>query len=370
KIDHIMKILIVGAGPIGCYIGQLLKRQAPHIEVKLIEEHAEIGKPVHCAGLVSKDVITDLKITLDQDCVINQINGAEFLFDHNSFKINRENVAVVIDRVRFDQALSKGLDIDCNTRFVGLEKNSKGYLVETDQGDYYADIVIGADGAHSTVRKAGGFKEELELLRGVQFRIRVPHQDHNVVKVYLKKPFFAWFISENPDIIRAGIISENPYHDLMDLLKAQAIEGEIIEKFAGLLPLGRCGTQRGSIFLVGDAACQVKPLTHGGIYYGMRCAEILVDCIVKDKLADYERLWKGRFEREIQIAHKVKTVYQHLSDKNLENVFCFLKDNVDVLEKFGDFENHSKVISIFLKNPRLKTLLGKIFIDIVKDIPL
>lgn len=362
-----MNILIIGAGPIGCYTARLLKKRNPNINITLIEEHGQIGKPVHCAGLVSKSVFTEMELDIDDNIIINRIDGAEIFLNGESFKIRRKDVALVIDRARFDSALGDGLKVDFNTRFVGIENNKNGYLVETDKGEYYADIVIGADGANSSFRRAGGFKEDIEQLRGVQFRIRYDKCNNNLVRVYLRIPFFAWIIPESQNVIRAGIISDNPYHDLNEFLQEEKIKGEILEKFAGVVPVGKCSTQNNKLFLVGDAACQVKPLTHGGIYYGMRCAEILVDCITNGKLSNYENTWRRKFEKEIDIGLKAKKLYKGLSQENISKVFALLKKNVGLLERFGDFENHSKVISVIIKNPRLQGLLGRIFIGILKD---
>lgn len=363
-----MKILIIGAGPVGCYTARLLEQNCPDFDIEIIEEHTEIGKPIHCAGLVSRDVLSQIKIPLEEDVVINHIDGAEFNFAGDSFKINRKDAALVIDRQRFDCALGMGLKVNLDTKFMGIEKEGSGYLVETDKGEYYADIVIGADGANSALRKTGVFKEDIEYLRGVQFRLRCDKCNKNFVRVYLKNPFFAWIIPEREDTIRAGIISDNPYHDLMQFLKENSMEGEILEKFAGVVPLGKCATQNGNLVLVGDAACQVKPLTHGGVYYGMRCAEVLVDCVTNNRLSDYEELWQAKFGREIQIGLKIKQIYQRLSDDNMLRIFNLLKNNVDLLERFGDFENHSKVISAIIKDHRLQGFLGKILINIVKDL--
>jgi len=363
-----MKVLIVGAGPIGCYTAQLIKRKSKAHEVHLIEEHAEIGRPVHCAGLVSKDVFSEMKVGIDNATVINRIDGAEFFLDGKSFSIRRQDVACVIDRAQFDAALGEGLHVDFNTKFVGIEQHNGGFLIETDKGEFYADVLIGADGANSSVRKVGAFREDIEFLRGVQFRIRQRIGGHNFVRVYLRKPFFAWVIPESAEIVRVGIISRSPYHDLAEFLKEVRIDGEIIEKFGGLVPLGECQSQQGNVILVGDAACQVKPLTHGGIYYGMRCAEVLADCLCTDTLHEYEKRWRQKFNKEIRIGLKVRRIFERLSFNAMEEVFCLFREHADILEQYGDFENHSKVISALVKNPRLQTLFGKILINIIKDV--
>ncbi|MCM8783106.1 MAG: NAD(P)/FAD-dependent oxidoreductase [Candidatus Omnitrophica bacterium] len=359
-----MRIMIVGAGPIGCYLARLLKRDR-NLDIKIIEEHSSLGRPIHCAGLVSRDVFRDSRIALNHKSIMNTIDGAQIFFGKESFLIRRSSVALVIDRERFDHYLGEGLKIDFNTRFLGLEKNNRGLLVETDKGEFMTDILIGADGANSTVRKTCGFKENIEYLRGVQFRIKYKVKK-NFVRVYLKRPFFAWVIPESEEVVRAGIISYNPYRDLLDFLKENEIKGPVLEKFAGLVPLGTCQTQKEGVFLVGDAACQVKPLTQGGIYYGMRCAEILADCILKKKPHAYESSWHKRFEKEIRIGLKIRKAYLVLNKDELLRIFQLLKRNRVLLEKFADFENHSKIFSVLTHTFGLKNLLGRILLNIIK----
>jgi len=364
------RILIIGAGPIGCYAARLLKEKGGDSQVVVIEEHSGIGRPIHCAGLVGRNVFSEMKIDFKahDGVMLNRIDGAEVFFDGESFKIKRKEVAMVIDREKFDRYLGEGLKVDFNTRFVGVENEGNGYLVETDRKEYYADIVIGADGANSALRKMGGFRENIEYMRGVQFRMKYNDCEKNFVQIHLKNPFFAWVIPENEKIVRVGIISDNPYHDLTKFLKERGIEGEILEKFAGVVPFGSCVTQNANLILVGDAACQVKPLTQGGIYYGMRCAEILTDCILENRIMDYGHECKRRFGKEMEIGLKVRQIYHDLNPMDAKKLFAILRDNAEIIEKFGDFENHSKVLSLIIKDTRLQVLLGKVLFGLFKDI--
>lgn len=365
-----MKVLIVGAGPIGCYTARLLKQRSRSLKVLIIEEHPELGRPIHCAGLVGKRVFEETKVPIDEGAIINRIDGARLWLDDDSFQIKKKDVALVIDRERFDRFLGKGLDIVYNTKFVGLEKEGSGYLVETDKGEIYADIIIGADGATSSVRKAVGLEKGVSYHRGVQFRIAKFQRKSSFVEVYIKKPSFAWIIPEDTQVVRIGVICENPYHDLQCFLREKGFNGDILDKFAGMIPVGNCQTQIGNLALVGDAACQVKPLTHGGIYYGMRCAEILAGCIFEGRIHDYEKEWRQRFEREIHVGSKVKTLYGRLSEEDLLKVFGLLKKSRFLLERFGDFEDHVKVMSKLLKIPRFQKYLVRILPTIIKDIVL
>ena len=100
----------------------------------------------------------------------------------------------------------------------------------------------------------------------------------------------------------------------------------------------------------------------------MRCAEILVDCIINDRLADYQKQWQAKFSREIEIGLKIRKLYSSLSEDNLVRMFSLLKKNKAVLEELGDFENHSKVVYTLIKNADFRSLLGDIFFHIFKDL--
>ena len=106
-----MKIVIVGAGPVGCYTAQLLKNY--NIKTRIIEEDKEVGKPIRCAGLVGRQVFEKTLLPLSKSSIINRIDGASFFYGDDNFQIKREGVAYVIDRARFDKDISEGLEVEC-----------------------------------------------------------------------------------------------------------------------------------------------------------------------------------------------------------------------------------------------------------------
>ena len=355
------KIVIIGAGPIGCFTAQILKKYG--FDTLLVEEHNEIGKPIHCTGLVGSKVFDEKRpVSISSASIINTINGAMIHHDNQSFSVERKRVAYVIDRERFDKDMSKGLPILFENKVLGLENSGSGYIVETNKDEIYADIVIGADGANSVARKF--LKEDVNAThsKGVQFRMKMKPRRKDMVEVYVKQPSFFWVVPETENIVRIGTISENPYKDLQKFLKEHKMRGEIIERFGGLVSTGICNkTVRDNVALVGDAACQVKPLTYGGVYFGLNAASILADCIKKDRLCDYDMLWKKELLLEIRIGLKVKQVYDSLSEKEMQEIYKLMKTQKTVIEKMGDFENHSRLVFEILKNPSSYPHIGGIF---------
>ncbi|MCX5706667.1 MAG: NAD(P)/FAD-dependent oxidoreductase [Candidatus Omnitrophica bacterium] len=345
------RIIIIGAGPIGCYTAQLLKLSG--FDPILIEEHQEVGRPVHCTGLVGNKVFDDKKpYGISRGSIINTINGATIYFQDKSFTIQRDRVAYVIDREQFDKELSKGLDILYQNKFLGIEKNRLGYTIETDKDNFSADIVIGADGANSLTRNIVNARQEVGSYKGVQFRMKLKVKNKDHVEVFLKKSSFFWIVPEVEEVVRIGTISDNPYNDLLSFIKDKKIDGQILEKFGGMVSIGICEqTVKENIALVGDAACQQKPLTYGGVYFGLKSAQILADCIKNDTLDSYDELWKKELALEIKIDLKVREIYNSLNQLELSNLFGLIKEQKALIEKMGDFDSHSQLLLEIIKTP-------------------
>jgi len=408
-----MEIVIVGAGPIGCYTAQLLKKCGIS-SFRIIEEHHEVGRPVRCAGIVGKPVFEDSLIPLSRSSILNQINGALFFYKGDSFKIERRGVALVVDREKFDKELSRGLEVEYGKRLLEIEEEGEGdrsgsgegnrYRLKTNQGDIWADMVIGADGPQSQVRKfidSKGIKAKREssgakkdngnasegtgssfssggrtnFYKGVQYRIKLDYSEklglkdeffsRELTRVYMQEgvPFFVWIIPEGDGIIRLGVIANNGRRELERVIEEEGIKGEIIDRLAGIIPIGLCQSVYEKVAVVGDAARQVKPLTGGGIYYGMRAAEILVECIQEGELAEYDKRWKSKFGREIKFGLWARKVYERLNkdEHELEDIFSLFRENAEFIERAANFENHSLLFRKAFKRPKIFVEAGKIF---------
>jgi flavin-dependent dehydrogenase len=210
----------------------------------------------------------------------------------------------------------------------------------------------------------------MKLYRGYQYRVKNTPKHQNRVEVHYIKPFslFSWVIPEGNGTIRVGTISDkNPFQDLNLLMEKLKIEGEIVEKNAGTIPIGTCELVRGNAALVGDAACQIKPITSGGIYYGMKAAELLADAIREGNLASYSKKWQEEYEQEIRVCLLVRNILENMGEDVLKRVFSYVKDNAGLIEKIGDFENHSSVLWSLVLNPRTYPTIGSLLFGMVKN---
>ncbi len=88
--------------------------------------------------------------------------------------------------------------------------------------------------------------------------------------------------------------------------------------------------------MVGDAAGQVKPTTGGGIYHGLLCADIAADTLHQalkgdnlsgKTLANYQRRWRKKLGRELEIGYYARKFYERLSDRQVDRIFDLIKSH-------------------------------------------
>ena len=378
-----MRILIVGAGPVGCYTAQLLKERGYHSV--LLEEHTMLGKPVHCAGIVSREVLTLIEPFISIDAIKSRIDN----FSINTpweepFSINKEGIAVVLNREKIDSSLGKGLDVRLGERVSSIKRKNGTYMVSTERGrEYEADVLIGADGANSIVRKyfldnyvGRDIKNDtsLDYYFGLQYQIKLddsnPVINHNEIGVFFNStiPFFIWIIPEKGHSMRIGVLVNNGKKTLTDFMREQEIEGRIEKVFTGKIPVGFIPTSSDSIALVGDAACQIKPLTGGGLSFGLQSARILADCIKEDKLEQYDSRWKKKFGPEIRFGMKARKIYENLDESQRGEIFKLFKKNSDFIENIVDYDRHSKLFREAFRQPRILLDAGKVFLLYLEDL--
>ena len=77
-----MQTVIIGGGAIGNFLA--LKLTEKKIKPIVIEEHEKIGEPIHCTGLISKNI--DNLIDIPKRLIKNKIRGARFFSKNSSFK--------------------------------------------------------------------------------------------------------------------------------------------------------------------------------------------------------------------------------------------------------------------------------------------
>jgi len=96
--------------------------------------------------------------------------------------------------------------------------------------------------------------------------------------------------------------------------------------------------------IVGDAACQAKASTGGGVYTGLVASKICADTAILALEADdfsrrflsrYHRNWKKAIGKELKRGLHFHRLFRELDDKQTEDIFSLL-DNDDILELISE----------------------------------
>ncbi len=380
-------VVVVGAGPAGAVASKYAARNGAR--TLLIEEHASIGSPVQCTGLISTAALAECEIG-EWGFVLARMKGA-FVYapDGEELIVRGKGVkAYVIDRKVFDRVLAEssldeGVDILLKTRFTGMGGGKISVISSGEREEIQAGVIIGADGIQSSVGRTAGIPRCEKFLSGVQFEAPYAASDPGFVEIFtgnnIAPGFFAWAVPFG-DMARIGL-AKNPggfaaQHYLENLLKHPVIalryRGSRTEHVVGGIPLGPPDrTVKDNVMLVGDAAGQVKPTSGGGVYMGAVCAKIAGEVAARaackeTRLEEYEKRWRSAVGRELAIGMRIHKSLGKLSDENLNEFIAFLnKPEIrDCITEYGDMDHPSVLLQKLISRGdkmQLIKLLGVAF---------
>jgi len=379
-------VVVVGAGPAGSMAAKYAAKAGAR--VLMIEEHATIGLPVQCAGLISTRAYEgcELPETLSKHAIrgahIHAPGGRVLRVD------GKRTMAYVIDRGELDrtmtlEALKSGVASIVKTRFTGLRrKEDRLFVTAISHGEpieIQTTVLIGADGVQSAVGRLAGLDRVQSVLTCAQAEVYTDIVDPDFVELYVGQDvapgFFAWAIPTQWGTVRIGLCSSERsievLNSLIEYISPRSATS-LVRFSAGAIPIGppACTVTDG-ILIVGDAAGQVKPTSGGGIYPGTLCAKIAGAVAAqavkqgdtsKNALMTYDKLWRSEVGRELFTGLRIRDGLDKLSDDDLDYVIEALDDEqmLDVISRYGDMDHPSIVLRKLLfstKAPRLLKLI-------------
>ncbi|RJX15739.1 NAD(P)/FAD-dependent oxidoreductase [Candidatus Bathyarchaeota archaeon] len=389
------EVVVVGGGPIGCRVAYLTSKNG--WKTLLIEEHKQVGKPVHCTGKIYVKAFKEFE--LPKESIVNEVKGAYFYSPNNfSFKISKSKIdSYIVDREIFDlkmveKAVDAGTHLMMETKCYDLTKNVDGYVLRSkyknEKIELKAKIVVDAEGWNPILSKKLGLYEETTYLKGLQYEmLDVDLNNEKFVEVYFGKQFFpgffGWIVPVRDGKARVGLCinpkytSSPPSYYLRKALKDHPIisrktrKAKIVKIFGGIIPIHRFPRKSfvGRFILVGDSAGHVKSTTGGGLYFGLKAAtiagEVICECLEKNmkNLGLYKKKWKI-WEKELKFTSFARKILDEFSDKELNKVLRLIGEDKKFLSKIEDkcsSQNQSQVFRLMITNPNLMLKFSRYF---------
>ena len=361
-------ITIIGAGPAGSYLAYLLANQGR--KVTIVEEHDTIGKPVQCTGIVTHSI--EKFFRLKNEVIAKRLDKVIVVSKNNRISVDVDEI--VMWRDKFDRfvtgmAEDEGAEILLGHKFMGFSGKNLIKVRDKKNGrikEIQTEIIVGADGPYSSVAKAAGMESNSKNYIGMQAKVKVD-MDTSSFETYFGADFpnfFGWCVPESEGIARLGIGSfENAQHYFYKFLKARTGNEEVLCWESGLIPLynPKKRLQKENVYLIGDAATQVKATTGGGIIPSLKAAQTLCDCILNKK--NYDNEFKKQSGRELLLHLRIRNILNKFSDKDYDLLLDLMnQDKIrKILKKYDRDTPIPLVMNLLLKEPRFIYFSKKLF---------
>lgn len=322
--------IIIGAGPSGATAAYHLAKKGHSV---FILEKASLPRYKPCGGGVSPiiqswfDFDFSPAISLKSNTVYCTWNHKDEVtvidLGNNPIWMVRRDI---FDHFLVKQALKQGAILKDKTEVKGIEFDSDGWLVNTENEQFKGRYLIGADGAKGLTAKWLGFGKQKKSVVGA-LELEIPADKVENTETYfefgLVQHGYAWnFPKADGYSIGAGGFAKNR--------KAQSFH-KIIDNYTGLFNLNmKEGCEHGhpialwdgfqklhteNALLAGEAACVVDPFTAEGIrpsiYSGLKASEAISQALSGDinALARYSDIMAEEWGKEMQWAQRLASVF-------------------------------------------------------------
>jgi geranylgeranyl reductase family protein len=374
-------VIIVGGGPAGLYSGLRLA-QAGH-QVALYEEHADIGRPVHCTGVLAKDAFD--VFGLPGNAVLNQLSTVRFfapsgeMVEHSTPDVQ----AVVIDRAIFDRQLaeraeSAGVAVH-RARVTSVDVERDGVTVTAGGVEERGRVILLACGASYMLQRRLGLGLPRLMLQSAQAEL--PADRLGPVEVRFGADIapggFAWAVPvqrQDRTFVRVGVMCDGDasrhYRLMLDWVASRwGVQPEGPQPRQKILPLAPIERTYGErVLAVGDAAGLVKPTTGGGIYYSLLSGQLAADTLSaalrsdqlhRDSLFAYEKAWRKHLGSELRWQLILRRIAQRMSDADIDSLFELAETDgiIPLVRRTATFNRHREFIIALLKHPPARRVL-------------
>ena len=365
-------VLVIGGGPVGSHVAKGLAGRGHAVAV--LEKGSGENKKICCTGIISKKCYHSY--LQDKNLIIKSGKSAR-VYSPSGRLLNishDEEQAYIINRTELDPVMAAdaeraGAEYRHNHNVKNLEilkdRIRIDYEIDGRRQTTDARMAVIACGFNTGLFKRTRSGKPHDYVIGTQ--IEVDHRGVEQIEMYtgrhIAPGYFGWLVPLDDKKALAGLMSKhspNKYlKAFLSLLKEQGkidVNGNA-PAYRGITLQPRGKTYGERFIVVGDAAGHVKPLTGGGIYFGLLCADIAVDNIDRalkegnlraSGLAPYEKEWKRKLGKELRICRLAQGFYARLNNSQLDRLFD-INNNSGIVDEIIasdelDFDFHSRVI--------------------------
>ena len=381
-------VAVVGGGLTGCYAALQLARKG--LQVVVLEEHPQVGKPWFCTGIVGKQGFDDLG--LPGQLIQRELGSACFISPGGKqLHVARpQTQAYILNRSALDgylaeQAFRAGARIMVSHRCTDVQIHEDHVDIRSvaegkKDRSFRARVCLLATGVGYAIHQRLGLDRPARFLDSAQ--VEVDGKDFHEVEIYLGSQVapgsFAWSVPVGPGRVRIGVTARaHAARYLKNLLTWDRIRDRIRVEEAGIarraIPMAAVGNSVAPrLMILGDAAGQVKPTTGGGIYYGMLCAQIAADVtwsafergvFSRTQFEDYEVGWRKKIGLEISIGMAARNILTGCADHQIDALIARAngKRVARLITKYADFDWHQKLIVNLSKAPFLLKQVSNLY---------
>ncbi len=310
--------IVVGGGPAGLLASLHLEG-----DTLLFESRPRVGRPPHCAGVVSVDTLKRLPrdaLAEYYDGLFLAVGSATTLLHVRLARVNRP----LLEDVLLSMVREKGVSVRLSCRVDRIEEHGPRYEVRTTCGRLRARNVIIAEGAGARLSSQLGFAKPAviyayQVVKRLRRRARIePYAP--LAALLGGRVKYTWIIPmEYGSVIAVGAAGEATsvrqlVNNVMRVLESEGYEGEIVEVRSGLIPYTlplRKPWKRSReswVMVMGDAAGLAKASSGGGLYAISRTS-IIPRFLEKGDFQKAWRIYRSVYERLTKLYVAAKLLY-------------------------------------------------------------
>jgi flavin-dependent dehydrogenase len=372
-----MKVSVIGASVSGLFTAYLLAKEG--VEVEVYERGDVLGWPPRTLIVTNK--INEILDFVPQEAIINTVRYIELFSRSRSARLELSSPDLIVERAKLLNLLARlakeaSVKMVFKHRLEGFAQFGKRIAIDLrnlETGEEHrtsTDILIGADGALSSVARAASCNGR-HLSALLQARVSLPaNVKSDTSQVWFDPEWTKYFyrlIPESDQVATVGLIAEDPKR--AEIALEAFLERQQLESFefqSAPVPVHRFELMSSvhagnrNVFIVGDAAGQVKVTTVGGVVTGLHAARALATAVLNGR--NYRNELRV-LKRELDLHLLIRRVLNWFDDKDYDALIAMLDGGLkDILEESTRDELSKSFISLILKEPRLLTLGARAFL--------